>query len=565
VRALVPLLAAILLGLWFFLVRSSVGDAPIEPLGAPDSLPSLGTPGGEFDMPETVSEETLRVASVSSRAEPVRHLRLTARVVDERGEPLAGIACEFGFGLRTSQFGSRPLEAVEVLALATTDPRGEIELGLEVSEQKFGDEARRVLFGAVAEPGFLGTQDVEWLRSLDGDHVELRLVARRGWTICGLVHGRSGMPVTARVSLLRVGGAKVLEHLGSTNGEGAFKFDVIELGRYRVAAVRDGVGTASQEVRVADGKAPEEAVLQLVGEGVLRGVVVDGEGRPVPDLQLFASRAGGKPSREDARLVGKFETRGVGCGTGATATDPEGRFEIEGLAPGLFEIVATDLKSRFREKLLTETPVSSLGGELELVLVRSFLVVRVEDHLGRAVEPSLRFDRLPGVREATLVCVPPGPERFDSKGRLNKLRGSSGSDGTVKFELEAGESYALGVVSAKTSFLEEVVVVPKTGGTVERTLRLAPPSKPGTLRARVVGLGGVEVEAQVEFRVVAPVSGLVRERAASGSLTRSFEVLLPPGAYRVGVRKPFVRGGVAGPEREVVVATGTTSNLVFEL
>lgn len=212
----------------------------------------------------------------------------------------------------------------------------------------------------------------------------------------------------------------VLEKRGAADDEGRFELP-IDLRRNtlsRATPVRSVIaylpGYGVDWLEVAVDQAPQEAVLRLVADKVIRGRVIDTEGRPAADAKIAVRGIAAWPNESlDGFLTGKEKVQNARMGHPAsllpplqTVTDREGRFELTGVgaerlawvnisAPGLasedLEIVNRDgfdagqyknavqagMLPRSSSKLVVG-PVFEHVAEAELVIRGA--VVSGEDH-----------------------------------------------------------------------------------------------------------------------------------------------------------------------------------------
>lgn len=156
-------------------------------------------------------------------------------------------------------------------------------------------------------------------------------------TASGVIRGvvlESGtqQPISGAAVSVAATGAAPLESSAktTTDAAGAFAISMKMPGRYRVEASKPGYQppsgpSAAAEVELEE-RYPDAEVKLLLGHfGALTGSVVDGAGRPLPDLRLQAVH-------ENARAM-----RFLPFGTEAK-TDAEGRFVIASLAPGDYAV-----------------------------------------------------------------------------------------------------------------------------------------------------------------------------------------------------------------------------------
>lgn len=271
--------------------------------------------------------------------------------------------------------------SVRALASARTDAEGRALFALtsdRVATLRAASGAAR--FGArLREPGWQSNAvaDESGARS---SSVELTILAQRGGTIVGRVRDALGDPARAEVV------ARPIERLGSSPSttsnarDGSYALHFPVEGAYEVVVRADGRGTArirEHAVRFTD--PPQVLDVELVGPGRVRGRVVDGAGRAVPGLELRVARPAPADRPPYARDEGAAE--GLGLVEARAATGVDGRFDFTGLRDDVYLVHArlgTD------ELALTPEAVAADGRELEFVVERPRIVVRLVDPTGAA-------------------------------------------------------------------------------------------------------------------------------------------------------------------------------------
>jgi 5-hydroxyisourate hydrolase-like protein (transthyretin family) len=146
--------------------------------------------------------------------------------------------------------------------------------------------------------------------------------------------------------------------------DGAFTLDDVPAGTWEVVAQAKGYQSARVGgVSVEEGGTREGVEVRMTPGNAIRGRVLDGAGGiPVLDASVTLQRAGGG-GRALAQLMGDSDAR----------TDGDGRFAIEGLAPGSYTVVAqhpdyaeatavVDVKDGPAAAELRMVPGGSVGG-----------------------------------------------------------------------------------------------------------------------------------------------------------------------------------------------------------
>lgn len=181
-----------------------------------------------------------------------------------------------------------------------------------------------------------------------GEALDLELVLSRGRSLAGSVRWPDGSPAKATLALIPVGGDPQSPLVGASDDKGAFRISGLAPTAYRVTAR----ATRTETVRAPSaftGKERDKSkrsewnaalesveagrsdlVLTLASALTVSGRVVDDRGLPLERFSLSARPrpAGSVPS-------------GWSDGRSATFRDGDGRFALDGLAPGEWDLVAS--------------------------------------------------------------------------------------------------------------------------------------------------------------------------------------------------------------------------------
>ena len=270
--------------------------------------------------------------------------------------------------------------------LAFTDPRSPFQpqtykLSLSARAKGYRESSWKIpLSHRLGSDGF----PVE--RSFHKDLV----LALRGPCASGSVVDAQGKPERSFwVSLIDQDG----EPLTSTEQgyNGSYDFDLPEGGLVRVAAYsrKSGVGLSDFHA-IVPGENASLPTVQLKPTSSLRGQVVNPNGKPLPGIQIHASRVFGplgqgadaemfSPANQEnpSRAIDMHQN---GCHSSYTRSDEEGLFEFHDLAPGDYELREVSSQGN----LLCEEAVSS-SGQVRIVLEAYAINLRVEDNGGYPV------------------------------------------------------------------------------------------------------------------------------------------------------------------------------------
>ena len=146
----------------------------------------------------------------------------------------------------------------------------------------------------------------------------------------------------ARVRLICESGPGYVE---TTGDDGAFHFEKVEPGEYRIDVERSGFTAGEFDVlHVAAGQATRDLTLTAVPLAVLRGKVVDGEGEPVPGAQVRAIRA--------VWVRGKRTWQS----NGSAEADERGEFRLAQLDAGRYRLFAAPPQGNPLRFVISEGP-----------------------------------------------------------------------------------------------------------------------------------------------------------------------------------------------------------------
>ena len=344
--------------------------------------------------------------------------------------------------------------------------------------------------------------------------VPLAVVLDRGQTIDGTVRDLAGQPLEA-VRVVAVPAAGPAVSIWDTDGRsmeartdarGHFRIDGVAPGLHSLTAVAHGFGSARKnEVRPG-------ATVNLIARpgGWLAGRVTDPQGRPLAGALVRAE------------MEPQFWTS-----SSVEPTDAAGRFELAGLEPSTYTLVARH--ADFAAGLASGVVVTAEGrGDLAITLTSGAAVTgRLVDGEGQPLAGRVNAQELAG------QAIP--------RSLIELLRADAAADGRFRIERMAPGSYALGAVAPRFS-----------GRRVEADV---------SGREPVVDVGDIVLEQGVAIR------GRVRTSAGlpiadAEIMTGSFD-MSRGGAFseaRSGPDGSFVLAGLLpGPTRVNVRASGFAS------
>ncbi len=341
---------------------------------------------------------------------------IAGRVVDARGQPVAGVEMRFNLvDWKNFQFdfSLAPMMAAAVKGfdLPKSDTDGRFLAGPIA-----GDAPYEVTF---TKAGYV---EAELKHDPRASTDEVVVTMQQGGSVEGIVmDGARGEPVTA----FSVGGGDVVEvgsdspgALGSFSGGTTFEGAA---GTFRVESVRPGKAllvfraagylAKSVEVDVVEGETKRGVIVELAPGGIVRGTVLDAGGKPVVGAQVVQqSSSAGSQARERRREQSRRS--GPRAGGGRRAGPPESPFGpmMSGGSDGVDDIPPGFLGMAAGMGILGDRAVTTdARGAFELVGVEpgSLRVYAFHrDHAGGASEPQTMPAE--GTLDGVVVKLRPG-------------------------------------------------------------------------------------------------------------------------------------------------------------
>lgn len=333
VLALIALVPAALL-VWFVVAGDQADDAPTDPdpgerRGTPtagNARPTDRPPDTPVDRPPAVATPPGTPAAIDAPAPPVApdafRGGLAGRVVDPGGTALAAVRVRV---FRTTADGSAALlgavagETLDTEATTDDDGRFAVEVSdaeaayrIAVTHASFAPFSRAVRLTAFPDETVVGD-----LRLDVGAIAVGRCVDRAG-------HGVPGVTVTAShgaAPALRAGGVS-----SKTDADGRFRIDGCPTGAVTITAGGDRWAVARTDARLTEGRETDGIRLELVPALGLDGDVVDGTGRALAGVDVYATPLGPAGNVAGPAVAAK--------------TDASGAFAIRGLAEGRHRVQA---------------------------------------------------------------------------------------------------------------------------------------------------------------------------------------------------------------------------------
>lgn len=338
--------------------------------------------------------------------------RVRVHVTNAAGDPLAGVVAswwvmdwnDFEFDFSMTPF---MLQGVEGFFYPETDAEGYVTVG------PFGTGERHNFI--LTKPG-IGMKSVRWNPEKDGDEIEVTMTPPAA--IEGLVmDADEAKPVTqftlssnrriepqagAPAPFNPYSGGVVIE-----NPRGQFRLEPMRAGKVDLSVRAPGyVPVQLEDIEVAEGETKRGVIVRMRKGGVVRGRVENAEGEPVGGAQVMAATDKGDPafarfSRSPRLEADSFEAEinqefGAGMmdvasqvgvlGPGTVVSDAEGNFELNGLPPGTYEIVAKHRNYAGAKKATISVPEAGTVEDAVVVLERGGrLLGTISDRYDRAV------------------------------------------------------------------------------------------------------------------------------------------------------------------------------------
>lgn len=538
------------------------------PAGRPHSLKAML----EGFAPTTqVADSKVPVRLVLRRGATV-----VGRVVDGDGVPVAGADLKLSVS-RISVMSSIPLQTLEFTAVSGAEGRFSLR---NVSAGRFDLRASRRGFAAALVPGVTVAEGEP--RTDVGE-----IALKPGGAIEGIVVDESGRPVEGAAIMMTPGGSESLiledpfffhRRPIETGADGRFRIEDLPRGRQVGLEVmhQDLVAAELSGVEVPTA---EPLRIELGRSRRIEGRVTDRLGEPVAGARVIVSSGPGT-------VVGAGSFRGMRA-RGAGVTEPDGRFVLGGLKPGVVDLQVSATGYRTRTSQGVRIPEDGQAPPVEIVLEPgTWLEGSVLDSGGRAlsnasvqvqrVEPSSYEtattdeeghyeigDLEPGeylIRAAPLrggatarteVEIRPGRNRLD----LRIPAGTEVSGRVVDFEgspLQGVTAYLERQPGAGSSFLElmpdRFQAVSSADGTfmitgvpdgdyrlTGRRSGLASSSLPGGVRVAGGPVAGLELRLGPAAAIRGQILGIPPEQTARVMISAHSEEM---GLYLQGVRNP---------------------------
>ena len=419
---------------------------------------------------------TLAVAGVTAPPEEPLEVvlkqssRVSGRVVDPRGEPIAGASVE----ARAEGLGGSGGGGMSSLNRSRTDADG----GFELRAVEPG-----LVTVAASATGFQEAQLSGLEAAAGGELRDVELVLRPGAMVRGTVLDAGGEPVAGARVWISATGEERPEAYATTDGDGRFEITGVRPGRRTVTASDDRGRQVAKSLEVATGG---QSVELRFADGVeVSGRVVDAAGLGVAGAEVSL-----EPSARDGWRRSSPEAASV----------DDGSFTIPGVMPGSYHLsAAKEGFARARLEAPVEVSTRAIGG-LEIRLDEGVRLsgrilglelddlAQVEVRAGRSsgrvdFEGGYRVDNLaPG--EVVVSASIPGSGRQVTR-RITVEAGA----GEMLLDLEFGSGHLLsGTVLAGDQPVSGAMV--RLSGTTVRTSGSATTDSQGRFQIEGLDAGG---------------------------------------------------------------------------
>lgn len=530
-----------------------------EPERVPGLMPEGRNPGEVKAAQEAVLASGLGVQAqpavmrvVDGAAEEVMEVDAVAtagftfRVTMDSRTKRLGVPLKFGVG------SSRPGPAGGAMLDSDSVHQGVLESGESFEATLEFDARATKLWVRVEEPG---KAQIKSLRTIGEGTTSLSLQAKTGATARGLVVTADGIPPSDGRPRLYPEEGKQLG--GRMQGDGRFEAHFIGAGKGRVSIDALEQGAAELEVEGLNHESPpQDLVVELVAGESLGGVLVDGDGRPVPGTKVLVINEAKLKNYKGRSTNVSSRYRGVEPGGregDMGVTDASGRFEAQGLEPADYYVLAVPEGST-KWALLHEEPRQS--GRLDYSFPMEARRLRVKLALPEGgfaeFDPSSSYraqtgeDVLRPLQEKLRVVLHPLGESNDGSTFFDRWH-PTGDPTVWEVSLAAGRRYKLEAASLRRPAASVELDFLPTERMRELVLKLSPLTEPGSLRITVIDPKGADAVTGYGFYIegddapnLPSVSYIPR---SSGTVGEPFDAHfeLPPGRYSI-TAKPQRKG-----------------------
>lgn len=569
-------LAVATLGVALWRPWSSEASPQAEPV-APDSIVASAPPSADLIAAAPLGEpEALATgpdgAGVDAAATGSYPVHVQVKRMDgTRAGPASGVPIDVGVALRTSRPGDAQWTVV-------TDAEGAARLDVPAAAvATLGDTGRPRVWARLAGDGVLTRVSSNYLPDATDSNPEgkpdirtvtLQLQQIPGVVIQGRVTWPDGAPVTAQVELWNEDGRPLPGRQRTvTDDAGHFELEAAAEGLSGLHAVARStphedvwsdfsprhcdLGTGVSSLFEVDFSTPAPFIEVVVASpGVLRGSVLDDQGRPAAGLALLAVVAELDDEYGSFRLPyprhRQLQRQGRGHVWVTTSTEADGSFEIRGLRADLYNLRARldPDDSDGYPVLLTPRPVASPGPELHLTLTRPHLAIHLRGPDGQPTgldefelalpKPWEGMEAWPEEPVLVATWAEDSSHRGGWLGPYLRIQGMA--PGEYIAELPGGGTVDVSLYGGELPWTGTRVTVPADAGRTDVHLTRPDPMVPGFLLLEVVAPDGVPIHDNVRVRVLHPASGVAlldHRHEFSDADDWPARMRLPPGDARL--------------------------------
>jgi len=326
--------------------------------------------------------------------------------------------------------------------------------------------------------------------------------------------------------------------------DGRFLLEDVPPGKWQVSVEAKGYQASRVgDVVVEEGATKENVEVKVAPGGALKGRVVDARsGRPIPDAEVSVQGAGGGGGP-------MMVFPGMG-GDGDVTTDADGRFEIEGLAPGKARVTARhgDYAEATESVEIKETGGAvevrmTTGGSVAGVVVSESRQPLAGAQVSLSAAGESGFGRMTG--GTGTVTDASGRFRFDHLGA-----GRYSAAATLNGKSSPASDTVINVGESK----EDLVLTLAAGATVRGTVSGLPAELRDQVSVNVSGpdgfFGSTRSAGDGRFELTGVPAGAITLRATAGSFMG--------GSTRTASRQLTIAEGQTDAETEIVFEAGHT-------